>query len=79
MNAVTYFAKTLLNIFQISNQQLEFVAYAPNGFEQPSVGDALQLLTQTLDVNVHRTRVSEVIKSPHLVQKLIARKYAVGM
>ncbi len=34
-------------------KQLELVAYAPDRFEHPLVGDALQLLAQTLYVNVN--------------------------
>ena len=58
-------------------KKLEFISYAPNGFEDPFVGHALKLFAQTLDVNVNGAAVAEVIKAPNLVKKLIAREYAV--
>ena len=46
---------------------------------RPFVADAVQLFAQTLDMDVHRAGVAEVIKAPYLVEKLISCKNMVGM
>ena len=53
---------------------LELISDAPDCFERPFVADALQLFAQALDVNVDRSRVAEVIKSPDLIKQLVARE-----
>lgn len=61
----------------ISVDKLEFVSYAPDRLDHPFFRCLFKLFTQTLDVNVYRTGVAEVIEAPYLVKKLIAGKYAV--
>ena len=60
-------------------QKLELVANAPYRAEDPLVRNALKLFAESLYVNVNRSRVAEVIKSPYLVKKLIAGENAVAV
>lgn len=55
-------------------EKLEFISYAPHGFKDPLVGNTLKLFTKTLYMNVNSSRVSEIIKAPDLIEKLIASK-----
>ena len=61
-----------------SFRQFKLVPDAPDGLKAPLVRHALQLLAQALDVHIHGSRVAEVVKTPNLVQKLIAGEDAVG-
>ena len=51
---------------------IELVSYAPNGLKRPLVRNSFELLAQSFYVNVNRSRVSEIIKSPYFVEQLIA-------
>ena len=50
---------------------LELVANAPNRLKDPLVRNALKLLAKSLNVHVNGSRVSEVVKAPYLVKKLV--------
>ena len=52
----------------------ELVAYAPDGLQAPLVRHTLQFLTKTFDVDVNRTGITEIIKTPDLIQKLVSCK-----
>ena len=59
-------------------QNLKLVANAPDRFQVPLVGDALQLFSQALDVDIHRPGIAEVVEAPYLVQQLVAGIDPVG-
>ena len=52
--------------------RLEFIAYAPYGFERPLIGNALKLFAQALHVYVNGTRIPKIVKAPYLIKKLIS-------
>ena len=58
-------------------EELELIANAPNGFENPLITYTLKLFSESLDVNVNSSRVAEVIKAPYLIKKLISCEHAV--
>ena len=58
-------------------EDLEFITYSPNRFEDPLVRNSLQLFAETFYVYIDRSGVPEVIKAPNLIEKLIAGKYSV--
>ena len=53
---------------------LELVSDSPDGLQIPLVRHTFQFFSQALDVNVDRARISEIVKAPDLVQKLVAGK-----
>ena len=57
--------------------KIELISNAPNGLDDPFVRYACKLFAQALDMYVNGTRVTEIVKSPDLVKKLIACKYSV--
>jgi len=55
-----------------SAEEFEFISDAPNGFEDPLVADALKFFSESLDVDVNSSGVTEVIEAPDLVEELIS-------
>ena len=64
-------------MFLLLLEQFKLISYAPYRLERPFVGYALKLFSESLYVNVNGSRISEIVKSPYLVEKLIAREYSV--
>ena len=58
-------------------EYFKFVAYAPDGFDDPLVRDALELFAESLDVDVNGSGVAEIVESPYLVKKLVTGEYSV--
>ena len=58
-------------------KNFKFISNAPNGFEHPFVARTLKLFAKTLDVNVNRSGVAEIVEAPNLVEKLVSCEYAV--
>ena len=76
MHKLKYSEAMLLRIVLLS---LELVAYAPYGLERPLVGNALELLTKTLDMNVDGTGVTVILKAPDLIKELVSCINSVGV
>ena len=58
-------------------QKLEFITDAPNSFEKPFIGNAIEFFAQAFDVNVYCARVAEVIKAPNFIEQLVTGENAV--
>lgn len=54
----------------------EFIADAPDGADLP-VGMILDLLTETFDVYIHGTGITDIFIAPDLIQELFSGEYMV--
>ena len=61
----------------LRGNNLEFISHAPNGFQRPFVAGTLQLVAQSLDVNVNRSGIAGIVEAPDLIEKLISRENVV--
>ena len=60
-----------------SRQELKLIADSPNGFQHPFVAHALKLFAKSLHMDVDRSRISEIVEAPYLVEQLVTGKYPV--
>ena len=66
-----------LKLYSVFGRDLELITNAPDCFKAPGGGSVFELFAQTLDVNVDRSAVAEIVEAPDLVKKLVARENAV--